>query len=199
MKPNNKLENRGGVIIILCIALLAIMKVFTTEVEETIRDADSKSVHSADWYNSKSIKQVVKENELDYLESLLSTGLVKAEKSNEIKVKIQTTRALVSKYEQEKTEILMGSANIPNAYWIQDMDGELGKIIGLNEWKEIADSSSKKASILNIGMLFLQISIVFGVIGLIIHDNLILQRTFTGLMIGTGILSLVICFYGYLF
>ncbi len=199
MTKRNKIENRGGVIIIVIIGLLAIMKVINSNLEEEIANANLKHLSYSSWYSAKSIKQVLKENQRDLLTSLLHIGAIKEESLPELNTRIDVTNNLILKYEEEKTEILLGSANIPRSSWSQDLDGEMGKIIGLRKWQEISTNYSYLVSKIDIGTLFLQISIVFGVLGLVINDNLKLQQVFTGLMIATGIIGMVVCFYFYSF
>ncbi len=197
MTKKNKIENRGGVIIIIIIALLAIMKVIHGKLQEEIAIANFKHVAYSSWYNAKSIKQVLKENQRDFLVSLLKTDIVNKEKTAEIRFEINRASAQAYKYEEEKTEILLGSASIPNSAWSQDLDGELGKIIGLKKTEEISQTYSKLAAKIEIGILFLQISIVFGVLGLIISEDLKLHQLLIGLMIATAFIGIAICFYGY--
>ena len=199
MTKGNKIENRGGVIIIVIIGLLAIMKVINSNLEEEIANANLKHLSYSSWYSAKSIKQVLKENQLDLLTSLLHMGAIKEESLSELNTRIDVTNKLILKYEEEKTEILLGSANIPRSSWSQDLDGEMGKIIGLRKWQETSTNYSYLVSKIDIGTLFLQISIVFGVLGLVINDNLKLQQVFTGLMIATGFIGMVVCFYFYSF
>ncbi|NNE78582.1 MAG: DUF4337 family protein, partial [Pricia sp.] len=167
--------------------------------EEKILNANNKQLSYADWYGSKSIKQVVKENERDYLQSLVKSGLVEKENLPEINSEIDKTKSLILKYEAEKTEILLGSANIPRSYWAQDLDGEMGKIVGLREWEKISTDYSKSVARIDLGILFLQISLVFGFVVLVISDHISLQKVFIGLMIASGLIGLAISIYGYAF
>lgn len=197
MSQNKKIEERGGVLIIFFVALLAIMKVINGSFEKKIINANNNEVSYSDWYNAKSIKQILKESERDHLSALLSTGILSQDKSAKLKEKIENTKSLIQKYEAEKTEILMGSANIPPSAWIQDLDGEMGHIVGLREWREIARQLTETVAKINLGILFLQISLVFGVVGLIIHENPRLQNMFTWLMISSGFIGIALSLYGY--
>ncbi len=197
MSKNSKIENRGGVIIIILVALLAVMKVVNSKLEEKIARANYKHVSYSSWYNAKSIKQILKENQRDYLESLRGTGLVAEDKLEQLDFRIEMAEDLIRKYDEEKTEILLGSDNIPREAWSQDLDGEMGKIVGLRAWEEMGLANRSLVAQIEIGILFLQISILFGVLGLIINENRRLQEVFTGFMIGVGFIGLSVCFYGY--
>ncbi|SHI95985.1 DUF4337 family protein [Pseudozobellia thermophila] len=197
MSQNKKIEERGGVLIIFFVALLAIMKVINGSFEKKIVNANNNEVSYSDWYNAKSIKQIMKESERDHLSALLSAGVFDKDKSSKVKEKIEDTKSLIYKYEAEKTEILMGSANIPPSAWVQDLDGEMGKIVGLREWRDISRQLTETVAKIDLGILFLQISLVFGVVGLIIHENPRLQNMFTWLMIGSGFMGIALSLYGY--
>ncbi|CAM4256533.1 DUF4337 family protein [Zobellia nedashkovskayae] len=197
MPKNNKIENRGGAIIIILVALLAVMKVVNSNLEEKIANANYKHVSYSSWYNAKSIKQILKENQRDYLESLRGTGLVAEEKLEQLDFRIHMTEDLIRKYDEEKTEILLGSNNIPRASWSQDLDGEMGQIVGLRTWEDIGLANRKLVSQIDIGILFLQIGILFGVLGLIIDENRRMQEVFTAFMVGVAFIGLGVCFYGY--
>lgn len=197
MNRSKKIENRGGVLIIIFVGLLAVMKVVTSGLEEEIAIANYKHVSYSNWYNAKSIKQVLKEGEHDYLISLVNAGLVAEEKSNEIQARIQMTNDLSKKYDKEKTEILEGSANIPKSSWTQDLEGEFGKIIGLKQWEKISANYFKVVAKMDIGILFLQIGVVFGVLGIIVDVHHNLQRVFVLIMAVTGLIGILFGFYGY--
>ncbi|SDL43269.1 DUF4337 family protein [Kriegella aquimaris] len=197
MSKSNKIENRGGVIIIVIVGMLAAMEVIKNNWEEEIAKASYKHVSYSNWYNAKSIKLIMKENQRDYLESLLASGVVADGNSEDLIQRLEKTNMAILKYEEEKVEILEGSANIPKSSWSQDLDGEMGKIVGLKKWEEISTSYANLVAKINISLLFLQISIVFGVVGLIISDNLKLQQLFTNLMIGTGFVGIAIGLYAY--
>ena len=194
---SEKAEAIGGVLIAFFAALMAISQMVNGELEEEMMIAHNKVVNYSSWYQSKSIKQSLKESELNYLETLVSTGLITDKESSEITDKINSTKSLITKYEAEKTEILLGSANIPQSEWTQDLDGEMGKIIGVKEWEQLAEEYDNATKNFDLGMLFFQISIVLGAVCIIIYDNPKLQKTFILLMIAFGILGIVLSTYGY--
>ena len=197
MSNNKKIEERGGVLIIFFVAIFAMLRVVNSTLEDKITTANNQQVKYSDWYNAKSIKQVMKENENVYLKALFDTGMVEPEHSAVLQTKIQTTSALIAKYESEKTEILLGSANIPKYSWTQDLNGEMGKIIGLQEWEKISNANLKSVAKIDLGLLFIEISILFGLVLIIIHDNVKLQNVFTILMVVTGLVGIAISFYGF--
>ncbi|MDV7138556.1 DUF4337 domain-containing protein [Maribacter sp. TH_r10] len=191
-------EALGGVLIAIFAALMAIAQMVNGELEEEMMIAHNKVVNYSSWYQSKSIKESLKESELNYLETLMSAGIVPQEKQETVSSIITETKTRIQKYSDEKTEILLGSSNIPKEKWVQDLNGEMGAIIGVKEWETKATEYDVATQKFDIGMLFFQISIVLGAICIIIYDNPKLQRGFISLMLVFGIIGLIMSIYGYL-
>ena len=194
---SKRTQMAGGILIVFFAVLMGIVQLGNSNLGEKMMIVHNKLGSYSNWYQSKSIKQNLKESELDYLETLLGTGLVQDDKIDLVKVKIETTKSKVLKYEAEKTEILVGSANIPMEYWAQDLDGEMGKIIGVQEWWAQADAYEIAAQKFDLGVLFFQISIVLGAVCIIIYDHHKMQQLFIGLMVLFGMFGTVIAAYGY--
>ncbi|MDC6389520.1 DUF4337 domain-containing protein [Maribacter sp. PR1] len=194
---SERAEAVGGVLIAFFAALMAISQMINGELEEEMMIAHNKVVNYSSWYQSKSIKESLKESELDYLQALLESGVVKEDKIINIEGKIASVERQIEKYDSEKTEILIGSANIAEENWAQDLDGEMGKIIGINEWESLADEYDFATKKFDLGMLFFQISIVLGAVCIIIYDNPKLQKTFIVIMIISGIMGILLSIYGY--
>ena len=195
---SEKAEAVGGVLIAFFAALMAISQMINGEFEEEMMIAHNKVVNYSSWYQSKSIKESLKESELDYLEALLQTDLIAEDKKSIIIKSIQISKNKIKKYDAEKKEILIGSANIPKEKWAQDLDGELGKIIGVKEWEVLADQYDKATKKFDIAMLFFQICIVLGAVCIIIYDSPRLQKSFIVLMVIFGITGTIIATYGYI-
>ncbi len=190
-------EAIGGVLIAFFAALMAISQMVNGELEEDMMIAHNKVSNYSNWYQSKSIKGSLRESELNYLETILGTTMVSENEKATILNKIQGTKDKIKKYNAEKKEILVGSSNIPKEEWAQDLDGEMGVIVGVNEWRKLAieyDIATKK---FDIGMLFFQISIVLGAVCIIIYDNARLQKWFIKLMVIFGLLGIALSTYGY--
>jgi hypothetical protein len=105
---------------------------------------------------------------------------------------------MVLKYEAEKTEILVGSSNVPRQHWAQDLDGEMGKIIGINEWEKLTQDYETATQKFDLGKLLFQICIVLGAVCIIIRDNEKLQKNYIVLMLVFGIIGILISAYGFI-
>lgn len=189
-------EAIGGILIAVFAAFMAITELVNNNLEEEMMISHNKLVNYSNWYQSKSIKQSLKESELDYLNVLLDTGIIPEDRIKHVRTKIQQTKALTLKYEAEKTEILVGSSNVPREHWSQDLDGEMGKIIGINEWEKLTQKYDTATQKLDLGKLLFQISIVLGALCIIIHDNKKLQKNFIALMLVFGTIGIIISVYG---
>src|SRR6056297_158198 len=85
---SERAEAIGGVLIAFFAALMAISQMVNGELEEEMMIAHNKVVNYSSWYQSKSIKESLKESELNYLTTLLETGSVSDENQKTIDAKI---------------------------------------------------------------------------------------------------------------
>ncbi len=194
---SERAEAIGGVLIAFFAALMAISQMVNGELEEEMMIAHNRVVNYSSWYQSKSIKESLKESELDYLSTLVTSGIIPEEKIASVNTKIQSVENQIIKYGKEKNEILIGSSNTPKENWVQDLDGELGAIIGVKEWEQLAEQYDDATKKFDLGMLFFQICIVLGAVCIIIYDNPKLQKGFIVLMIVCGIIGIIMSVYGY--
>ncbi|SEK44119.1 protein of unknown function [Maribacter orientalis] len=195
---SERAEAVGGVLIALFAALMAISQMVNGELEEEMMIAHNNVVSYSNWYQSKSIKESLKESELDYLTALISSGIVTDDKVQVIEEKIASVQKNINKYSAEKTEILNGSAFVGKENWKQDIEGEMGIITGVKEWQQLAATYDYATKKFDYGMLFFQICIVLGAVCIIIYDNPILQKILIILMIIFGITGTILSIYGYL-
>jgi hypothetical protein len=195
---SERAEAVGGVLIALFAALMAISQMVNGELEEEMMIAHNNVVSYSNWYQSKSIKESLKESELDYLTALISSGIVTNQKIQVVEKKIASVQKNIDKYGAEKIEILNGSAFVGKDNWTQDIEGEMGIITGVKEWQQLASTYDYATKKFDYGMLFFQICIVLGAVCIIIYDNPILQKSLIILMIIFGITGTVLSIYGYL-
>ncbi len=194
---SERAEAIGGVLIAFFAALMAIAQLVNGELEEEMMIAHNRVVNYSNWYQSKSIKESLKESELDYLTALLESGMVLEDNKSVILEKIAAVKQGIKKYDLEKTEILIGSNQVGKDNWTQDLDGELGNITGVKEWEALAEEYDTATKKFDLAMLFFQISIVLGAVCIIIYDNPKLQKTFIVLMIISGIVGVIMSMYGF--
>jgi len=194
---SRKLQEISSALIVLFVALMAISQMINGNLEEQIMITHNKTGNYSSWYQSKSVKQILKENQLDYLESLAATENISTKKLDLLNSKIEETKKLTLKYEAEKTELLVGSSNVPREYWAQDLDGVMGAIVGLKEWQKLSNEYGIASKKFDYALFFYQVSIMLGVICIIIKDNISIQKIFAFLMVIAGTIATLISIYGY--
>ncbi|GGW40633.1 DUF4337 family protein [Arenibacter certesii] len=189
-------ETIGGILIAAFAALLAITELINSNLEEQTIISQNQQVSYSNWYQAKSIKQNLKESELDFLKAFMEIGIVPPEKHQNFKNIMAHTKSMVIKYEAEKTELLVGSSNIPRQYWAQDLDGEMGKIIGVKEWISMTQKYEEASQKMNFAKLLFQICIVLCAVCIVIRDNKKLQSNFIYLSLFFGALGITSAIYG---
>ena len=194
---SERAEAIGGVLIALFAALMAISQMVNGELEEEMMIAHNNVVSYSSWYQSKSIKESLKESELDYLKALIESGIVTGDKIAAIELKMVNVKKKISKYESEKTEILLGSSEVGEENWVQDIEGKMGKITGVKQWEKLTQTYDYATKKFDYALLFYQICIVLGAVCIIIYDSPVLQKGLIILMIIFGITGTFLSIYGY--
>jgi len=194
---SERAEAIGGVLIALFAALMAISQMVNGELEEEMMIAHNNVVSYSSWYQSKSIKESLKESELDYLKALIESGIVTGDKIAAIELKMANVEKKISKYESEKTEILLGSSEVGEENWVQDIEGKMGKITGVKQWEKLTQTYDYATKKFDYALLFYQICIVLGAVCIIIYDSPVLQKGLIILMIIFGITGTFLSIYGY--
>ncbi|MDX1364006.1 DUF4337 family protein [Arenibacter latericius] len=189
-------ETLGGILIAAFAALLATTELINSYLEEQTIISQNQQVSYSNWYQAKSIKQNLKESELDFLKTIMEIGIAPPEKHQNLKNIMAHTKSMVMKYEAEKTELLVGSSNIPRQYWAQDLDGEMGKIVGVKEWITRAQKYEGASQKMDLAKLLFQICIVLCAVCIVIRDNKKIQSNFIFLSIFFGALGLASAVYG---
>ena len=141
-----------------------------------------------EWYSSKGIKQTLVEGQKDFLKAITEAGIVTKDKQEVVEKIIKKNEEKIKRYDKEKLEILMGSVKVGKDNWMQEVDGKLGKVIGAKEWEEKADALRVVGDTYDMGTLFLQIAMVIGAIGLVMHQLRLKWITFY-IMIFLGVIG----------
>lgn len=191
-------ETIGGVLIVVFATLMAITKLINSNLEEQMTISQNQQVSYSNWYQAKSIKQNLKESELDFLKALLEIGAVPPDKQQNFKSIMAHSKSMAIKYEAEKTELLVGSSNIPREYWAQDLDGEMGRITGVKEWIGLTQKYRAATQKMELGQLLFQICIVLCAVCIVTRNNGKLQSNFIVLTILFGFLGVIAASYGYI-
>jgi hypothetical protein len=197
-RASERIEAQGGVLIAFFAAMLAISQLVGTNVEDDRKRAETQHLEMFNWYQSKSVKQSLQEGHLASVQLAMLT--VDASRMNRTygDSLVRAIQADIARYSREKKEILVGSAQIPQTEWAQDIDGKLGLIVGVKEWEVTAARLNRAEAKFDMSTFFFQVCLVLGAVCVIIYDNPKLQRAFVFGMIGCGVLGMALATYGYL-
>jgi hypothetical protein len=156
--------------------------------DDEIMASNAKSNAYA-WYQSKSIRQNLSEGQRDLLTSLVESGTIRSEHLESIRnfnVKLDQE---IDRYKKEKNEILMGSTAVGKENWVQDVDGELGKVTGAKEWEQKLDVLGRAGDVFDLSLLFLQLCLVLGAVSLVLQQKK-MKWAFYGAMVLLGMVGL---------
>jgi hypothetical protein len=142
------------------------------------------------WYQSKSIKQSVAEQQGSLLTALLEAGAVAPAGETAIRAQIAKSESEVARYDAEKAEILKGSDAVGAAGQVLEMDGEKGKIVGTKGWEATLATLGASGDKFDMSTLWLQLSLVLGAVSLVLQAQR-LKNIFYGAMVIGGVLGSV--------
>lgn len=142
------------------------------------------------WYQSKSIKQSIVEQQQGLLTALLDAGAVAPAGIDAVRAQIAAADAEVKRYDAEKHEILLGSAAVGPAGQVLDVDGEKGSIVGTEPWEATLATLGAAGDKFDLSTLWLQLSLVLGAVSLVLQAPR-LKSTFYAAMVVGGLVGTV--------
>lgn len=183
-----RFETWCGLVIALFAAVLAITDLGGGKYGDDELIAHNEKGGAYLWYQSKGIKETLVEGQRDTLKALVEAGSIKPEQLPAIRKMVESLDADAARYGKEKKEILLGSKTVGQEGWAQDVGGEMGKVVGAQEWQAKADALNDVGDVFDYATFFLQICLVMGAISLILQDAK-LGRTFFTVMIVLGLIG----------
>ena len=187
-KSSQKLETWCGLLLGVFAAILAIANLGGGKYGDDEMKAVNEKNSTFSWYQAKGIKQNLAENERDLMKSLLASGIISSEKKESIDEIIKDRDEKINQYKREKKEIMEGSKRIGKENWAQDMNGEMGKVVGVKDWEDEIAKLSASGDYFDMANLFLQLSLVMGAICLV-SPSQSSRKSFFMVMIGLGIIG----------
>lgn len=190
-ESNSNFEVRCGVVIAIFAAIMAVSDLIAGKYgDDEIIGANEKAAAYM-WYQSKSIKETLVEGEKSLLESLQEAGAIQASAKAGVRDHIADLDRKIQRYRKEKNEILKGSQAVGKENWVQDIKGELGKIIGAQEIEAHLASLATAGDRFDMSSLFFQVCLVLGAMSLILKKTHLQNLFFAGMImlgsLGTGI------------
>lgn len=160
-----------GLTLAVLAAVLAVVDLGGGKFGEDELISHSEKAGAYLWYQSKGIKETLAEGQADMLKALVTSGVIAADKAPAVDSLITDIEGKARRYGKEKKEILLGSAKVGKENWVQDVGGEMGKVIGAKEWEEKADGLNGAGDIFDMATLFLQLCLVMGAISLVLQGS----------------------------
>ena len=179
-----------GIAVTLFAAILAINELASGKYGDDEIQMNTEKTSAYLWYQSKGIKSNMTEGQRDLLKMLKESGVIAADKTASVDKQLGDLEGKVVRYEKQKNEILKGSNAVGKENWAQDVNGEMGKVTGVNEIETKLTALGKAGDKFDLATLFLQLTLVVGAIG-IITSSLSIKRAFLGLMVTLGLIGVV--------
>lgn len=179
----NRFEIWCGLVLALFAAILAITDLGAGKYGDDELIAHNQKSGSYLWYQSKGIKETLVEGQRDTLQALVQAGSIRPEQLPAIEKMVASLDADAARYGKEKREILLGSSAVGREGWAQDVGGEMGKVVGANEWEAQANSLGKAGDVFDFATFFLQLCLVAGAISLILQVDRMRWIFFSGMVV----------------
>lgn len=186
MNEENHFEMKCGVLIAVFAAIMAVSDMFAGKYgDDEIKYINEKS-SSYMWYQAKSIRETVTEGQKSLIDTLISAKVIQGDTQSLLKTHTALIEKDIFRYKKEKKEILLGSAKVGKENWAQDVEGELGKVIGALEYQEKIGILGLAGDQFDLSSLFFQMCLVMGAISLVIKKEK-LQNVFFYVMVTLGV------------
>lgn len=187
---NSGFEMKCGVLIAVFAAIMAVSDMFAGKYgDDEIKFINEKS-SAYMWYQAKSIRETVTEGQKNLINTLIEGQLIKSDSLEKLSKHNQDLNEDISRYKKEKKEILVGSSKVGKENWVQDINGELGKVVGALEYQDKIEILGNAGDQFDLSNLFFQICLVMGAISLVTKKRN-MQQVFFYLMISLGSLGTV--------
>ena len=184
-------EARSGLMLAVFAAIMSISDLYAGAYGDGEIMGTNEKAAAFSWYQSKSTKESLVEGQVELLQSMVEAGAVAEASKPAIDAQLVKAKAEADRYKKEKKEILLGSAAVGQENWIQDVDGELGKVVGAKEWEAKLDALGAMGDRFDLASLFFQLSVVAGAVSITLKGERVRQSFFWGMMvlgaIGTAI------------
>jgi len=176
-------ETRSGLMLAVFAAIMSISDLYAGAYGDDEIMGTNEKAAAFSWYQSKSTKESLVEGQVELLQSMVEAGAVAEASKPAIDAQLVKAKAEADRYKKEKKEILLGSAAVGQENWIQDVDGELGKVIGAKEWEAKLDALGAMGDRFDLASLFFQLSVVAGAVSITLKGERVRQTFFWGMMI----------------
>lgn len=182
-RKRKRYEILFGLVVAVFAAVLGINELAGGKYGDDELKLESEKSGAYLWYQSKGIKQSLAEGQRDLLKTLRSTGSLQESQRKEIDEHLAGLDQKIGRYEKEKNEILLGSSAVGEAGWSQEIDGKLGKVVGVKEMERELDRLGAAGDRFDVATLFLQLALVFGAVGILVSQMRMKQVFLVGVIL----------------
>jgi hypothetical protein len=196
MTEERRYEILFGITLAIFAAILAINDLGGGKFGDDELQLSNEKTSAYLWYQSKGIKESLAEGQRDLIKTLLAGQAIDSAHQDSLETLQTDLDRRISRYKDEKKEILLGSKAVGQEKWVQDVEGVLGKVVGAKEIEVKLEQLGKAGDAFDLANLFLQLSLVLGAIGILMMGQRI-KMTFYGLMILSGVTGSVASFLAF--
>lgn len=192
---NKGYEIKAGITLAVFAAILAVTDLMGERYAADELLVANEKAAAYQWYQAKSIKLTLEEGQRDTLKALLVSSTIQRNQVSTIEALIAKLDREIDRYRKEKQEILLGSTVVGQDNWAQEIDGKRGQVVGAREWEQQAASLARIGDIFDLAVLFLQLCLVLGAIGIVLQQPKP-KSAFLRLMAALGVTGTAISAYG---
>lgn len=195
-KKGSRIEIFIGLLLAIFAAVLAINDLGAGRYGDDEKIAHNKHTEMYNWYQSKSIKQSLVKGQIELMRTLEQADALRPELKEAMAANVVKLQTKIDTYEREMTEIQQGSAVVGKENWAQDVGGEMGQIVGAEEWKKVYEKLGEAGDVYDLATLFLQLCLVCGAISLILQGAGA-RKAFIAVMVVLGLIGSWYCWQAY--
>lgn len=191
-----RFELTSGLTLAVLAAVLAVVDLGGGKYGDDEIIGTNEKANLYQWYQAKSIKQAVSEQQASLLTALLDAGAVAPEGQDAVRKQVAAAQAEVERYSVEKKEILEGSAAVGPAGQVLEVDGEKGKVVGTQVWESTLATLGAAGDQFDMSTLWLQLSLVLGAVSLVLQGDKLKWAFYAAMVLcgGAGTVYGVIAF-----
>ena len=180
-----RFETITGLTLALFAAVLAVVDLGGGKYGDDEIIGTNEKANLYQWYQSKSIKQSIIEQEAELISALLNAGVVVPNRADVLRNQLAAVEKNAARYEKEKKEILLGSASVGPKGQVLLRDGKKGAILGTKYWEQKLSILGDAGDKFDLATLWLQVALVFGAISLIIESEKLKRAFYVALVLGS--------------
>ncbi|ETR72242.1 MAG: Acyl-CoA dehydrogenase [Candidatus Magnetoglobus multicellularis str. Araruama] len=197
IEKERRFESFSGVILAIFAALLAVTNLGGSKFDSDKIIGTNEKTNVYAWYQSKSLKQDMLENQRDLIGIFIKGNYIQQDKLSSLNSMLAPINSRIESYSKEKRELLLGSKAVGKENWVQEKNGEYGKIIGALEWEKTIQRLGQAGGKFDIAVLFLELCLVIGAISLVMHNER-LRIIFIAAMITLGLIGMLYGIQGFI-